>query len=81
MIDTSTNNVTATVPVEKWPEAVAVTPDGTKAYMANSFSNTVSIIDTATNNVTATVPVGIHPVDFGQCRSSSFDTKITSPSL
>jgi YVTN family beta-propeller protein len=40
---------------------VAITPDGTHAYVANSFSNTVSVIDTATNTVVATVPVGFSP--------------------
>ena len=45
------------------PWGVAVTPDGTKVYVANSGSdNTVSVIDTATNTVTATVTVGITPM-------------------
>ena len=61
VIDTATNNVTATVPVGTYPCGVAVTPDGTKVYVANNGSNTVSVIDTATNNVTATVPVGSYP--------------------
>ena len=55
VIDTATNNVTATVTVGNNPFGVAVTPDGTKVYVANRVSNNVSVIDTATNNVTATV--------------------------
>jgi YVTN family beta-propeller protein len=31
------------------------------AYVANSSSNTVSVIDTASNTVVATIPVGSHP--------------------
>lgn len=31
------------------------------AYIANAFSNTVSVLDTATNVIVATVPVGIAP--------------------
>ena len=61
VIDTATNNVTATVTVGSSPIGVAVTPDGTKVYVTNYDSNTVSVIDTATNNVTATVPVGTSP--------------------
>jgi len=40
--------------------AVAVSPDGSKVYVTNTFSNsnTVSVIDTATNTVSATIPIG-----------------------
>ncbi len=61
VIDTATNNITATIPVGIDPFGVAVTQDGSKVYVANNISNTVSVIDTSTNNVTATVPVGNHP--------------------
>ena len=45
------------------PIGIAVTPDGTKVYVANyAESDTVSVIDTATNTVTATVNVGKYPV-------------------
>ena len=37
---------------------LAVTPDGTKIYVANSGANTVSVINTTTDTVIATVPVG-----------------------
>jgi YVTN family beta-propeller protein len=37
---------------------VAVTPDGSKVYVANSNSNTVSVIATASNAVVATITVG-----------------------
>jgi YVTN family beta-propeller protein len=33
------------------------------AYVANTFSNTVSVIDTTTNTVIATIPVGLGPFD------------------
>jgi YVTN family beta-propeller protein len=61
VIDTTTNTVTATVPVGIDPYGVAVTPDGTKVYVTNYGSNNVSVIDTATNNVTTNVPVGGAP--------------------
>ncbi|MFD5430138.1 YncE family protein, partial [Streptomyces sp. NPDC127084] len=37
-------------------------PPGTYAYVANSESNTVSVIDTATNTVSATIDVGSFPI-------------------
>ncbi|MEU6221972.1 YncE family protein, partial [Streptomyces sp. NPDC047022] len=40
------------------PTRVAITPDGTHAYVTNQNSNTVSVIDTTTNTVTATIHVG-----------------------
>ena len=44
---------------------MAVSPDGTRAYVANQFFGTVSVIDTATNTVTATITVGDRPVRGG----------------
>ncbi len=55
------NSVIATVPVGTGPWGVAVSPDGQKAYVANLFSNTTSVIDTMDNTVKATVPVGAYP--------------------
>src|SRR5262249_50781347 len=40
---------------------VAVTPDGSRVYVANQGSSSVSVINTATNTVTATVGVGHLP--------------------
>ena len=57
MIDTATNTVTATVTVGDGPFGVAATPDGSRVYVANFTSGTVSVIDTATNAVVATVTV------------------------
>jgi YVTN family beta-propeller protein len=66
VIDTATNNVTASVPVGINPQGIAVTPEGTEVYVVNSNDNTISVIDTVTDNVTATVPVGSNPSTFGQ---------------
>jgi YVTN family beta-propeller protein len=61
-----TNTVIATIGgVGSAPEGVAVTPDGSKVYVANTLSNTVSVIATATNTVIAAIPVGTNPVAFG----------------
>src|SRR6266852_217513 len=61
VIDTSTYQVVATIPVGNYPIGDAITPDGAFAYVANFNSNNVSVIDTVTNTVTATVGVGTGP--------------------
>jgi YVTN family beta-propeller protein len=61
VIDTATNTLTATVPVESYPIGVAVNPTGTQIYVTNRGSDVVSVIDAATNTVTATVPAGSAP--------------------
>lgn len=38
--------------VGRYPFGAALTPDGSQAYIANNFSNTVSVINTGTNGVT-----------------------------
>ncbi|MDI9917643.1 YncE family protein [Rhodococcus sp. IEGM 1379] len=51
-----------TIPVGTNPTGVAITPDGTHAYITNRGGNTVSVIDTAhpTNPLT-TITVGTYP--------------------
>ncbi|MGD0646122.1 MAG: hypothetical protein ABSA75_14555 [Candidatus Bathyarchaeia archaeon] len=44
------NTVTATVTVGSIPEGVAITPNGTYAYVTNAFSGTVSVINTTTTH-------------------------------
>jgi YVTN family beta-propeller protein len=62
VINTATNTVTATIPIGVVePNAVAVSPDGSKVYVTIPGSNTVLVIDTATNTVIATIPVGRAP--------------------
>ena len=52
----------ATIPVGDGPSAIAITPDGTRAYVVNSNSDSVSVIDLATNStVGAPIPVGDGP--------------------
>ena len=56
VIDTSTNNVSVTIPVISNPWAIAFNPAGTKVYVVSN--NLTSIIDTATNAVIDTLPAG-----------------------
>jgi YVTN family beta-propeller protein len=61
VIDTFTNNVTATINIGGYPWGVTVTPNGTKVYVTSWEDDFVSVIDIFTNNVIAKIPVGMHP--------------------
>jgi YVTN family beta-propeller protein len=64
VMDSSTNTVIDTVSVGKKPQAIAYNPGNADIYVANTFSNTVSVINTlrnSNNNVIATIPVGNFP--------------------
>jgi YVTN family beta-propeller protein len=61
VIDTASNTVVSTIPVGQYPDGVAITRDGTHAYVANQGDGTVSVIDTGRNKVVATIPVGSAP--------------------
>lgn len=56
VVDTGTQKLTATFPVGNGPVAIAITPDGTLAYVLNK-DNTVWVIDTLTNTKVTTVSV------------------------
>ena len=65
VIDTVTNNVTATVPVGGPRSGVSFTPDGKKVYVVGN--GTATVIDAETNEVITTISnVGSIPVAFGQ---------------
>lgn len=62
-VTTDTPNKIGEVPVGQDPSSVAIHPDGTRAYVANSFDGTVSIINLAgAPSVTGTFSVGIEPM-------------------
>jgi YVTN family beta-propeller protein len=61
VIATASNTVVATIPVGNVPDGVAVTPDGTQAYVTNELDDTASVIATASNTVVATIPAGSGP--------------------
>lgn len=53
--------VGAKIKVGSYPDAVAITPNGKMAYVANYTSNTVTPIDLATNKARPAIPVGVGP--------------------
>jgi len=69
VIDTSSNTISATVPVGNSPYGVVVNPSGTRVYVANLDTNFVSVIDATTNTVIATVTVGTGPFGVAVNRS------------
>src|SRR6218665_1103065 len=56
------DTVTKTITVGSYPYEVAVTPNGSTAYVTNYNSGSVSVIDTVTGTVTKTITVGSYPV-------------------
>jgi YVTN family beta-propeller protein len=64
VIDTTTNTVSATIPIGRPSLGVVVTPDSSKVYVTNADAGSVSVIDTATNTISATIP-SVGPRAFG----------------
>ncbi|WP_279384520.1 YncE family protein [Geotalea toluenoxydans] len=64
-MDAATRAVaTVPVPVGAFPYTVAVAPDGSKAYVTNTFGDSISVINTADNSVTTPyqLPLGYSPM-------------------
>ncbi len=77
VIDTATNTVSATVPMEVQSSGIAVHPAGTRVYVTNSSDDTVSVINTATNTVENTIPVGDNPLYVGMIIGPSAPAALT----
>jgi YVTN family beta-propeller protein len=64
VISTVSNTVIKTIPVGSLPQGVAVTPDGSRVYVAGYLASDVGavwVIDTATDTVITLVTVGNNP--------------------
>jgi YVTN family beta-propeller protein len=57
VIKTSTNTVVRTISLANPPAQIAITPEGTRAYVTSPPGNSVYLIDTITNTVIGTVTV------------------------
>ena len=62
-IATATNTAGPPIPAGAGPDAIAITPDGKTAYVANSGSDTVTPIETVTNTAGPPIPAGHEPGD------------------
>lgn len=61
MLDTTTGEVVATVPMRSRPYVSAVSPDGTELYVPNHDSAVLSVVDTRTASLVAEVDVPPNP--------------------
>ena len=61
-LDTASNIAEPQIPLSTEPSAVAITPDGRRAYVTNAVGNTVHIVDTSTLSLIDTVIVGYSPL-------------------
>lgn len=57
-VDTSSNTITANIPVGGRPKYTAVTPDGSQVFVTHEFSDIVSAINTSSDTVT-TIPIPV----------------------
>jgi len=61
VINAEINSVVANIPVHRQPVALALSPDGTLAYVANSASNSVSVLDLQARREVAIIGTGEEP--------------------
>lgn len=61
LIDTTTMTVRAAIPTGAGPHGVVIDHAGARAWVTDSYDNTVSVIDLASQTVAATVAVGHGP--------------------
>jgi YVTN family beta-propeller protein len=78
VVDVNTKQIIATIPVDNTPTSVVAKPDGTRVYVSNADSATVSVIDTASKTVIKriTVPGGAYVHIPGDMAISPDGTKV-----
>lgn len=69
VIDTASNAVVDTIPVGGDARGLAVTPSGSKAYVANHEASTVTAVDLATGSTVATIELTT-PTEFDEINES-----------
>jgi len=57
-LSASANYVVARIPVGRNPRGLALSPDGSKLYVATRLDDAIAVIDTATRSVVASIPMG-----------------------
>lgn len=59
IFDRLTGSTVKVIPVGNSPRGIVISPDGTKVYVANSGSDSISVLETITNEVTDTIFLGL----------------------
>lgn len=62
-IDTHKRTVTAKVAVGSAPHAIAISPDATRAYVVDQFSNDIAVVDIPARKLVGKLPVPGFPYD------------------
>ncbi|MES2113186.1 MAG: beta-propeller fold lactonase family protein [Bacteroidota bacterium] len=61
LVDIRTNEKITKIRLGNGPAGVAVSPDGSRVYVTNEYSQNLSVVNTATQTVLATINVGTNP--------------------
>jgi YVTN family beta-propeller protein len=63
VFDAKTRQIVTRIPTEVTPYQIVLSPDGSRLFVSNWSSESVSVVDTHTNQVIQTLHVGINPND------------------
>ena len=76
----ASNTVISTVDVGDGPSALAFNPSNNNIYVANAYSNNVSVIESSSNTVISTVDVGERPsaLAFNPSNNNIYVTNLVS---
>jgi YVTN family beta-propeller protein len=61
VVDSTSGQVSRTIPVPAGPHGLVITPDGSKVYVSSDGDSTVSVIDTNSNAIVKAIDVGPTP--------------------
>ena len=63
VVNAATGVIERQIDVGRGPHGIAISPDGARAYVTNTFDGTVSVIATTTGTVTMTINIGLGPTE------------------